>query len=234
MGAGLGALELGCEPVAMTVRDLAQARPAPRAPAPWGMLAAIDLHGCDRVRLADPDSIRRCVPAVIAAIGMRAHGPLAIDRFGDGELEGWSAMQFIETSSITVHADEVWQPLLRRHVLVPDLRSGSRGGGGGHALRRRARRPRALAMTEAVLGVLAGVIGVADTIPYVRDILAGRTRPYRGTWLIWGVLAVVVCLSQRADGASWSLVMAAVQAVLTGSSSCSRCAAARAARARSS
>jgi hypothetical protein len=30
------------------------------------------------------------------------------------------------------------------------------------------------------------------------------------------VLAVVVCLSQRADGASWSLVMAGAQAVLTG------------------
>jgi S-adenosylmethionine/arginine decarboxylase-like enzyme len=72
------------------------------------MLAAIDLHGCDRARLADPDTIRRFVPAVIEAIGMRAHGPLAIDRFGDAELEGWSAMQFIETSSITVHADEVY------------------------------------------------------------------------------------------------------------------------------
>ncbi len=72
------------------------------------MLAAIDLHGCAPGRLADPDSIRRFVPAVIAAIGMRAHGPLALERFGDGELEGWSAMQFIETSSITVHADEVF------------------------------------------------------------------------------------------------------------------------------
>jgi S-adenosylmethionine/arginine decarboxylase-like enzyme len=78
------------------------------SPAPWGMLAAIDVHGCDRDRLADPDTIRRFVPAVIAAIGMRAHGPLALERFGDGELEGWSALQFIETSSITVHADEVW------------------------------------------------------------------------------------------------------------------------------
>jgi S-adenosylmethionine/arginine decarboxylase-like enzyme len=29
-----------------------------------------------------------------------------LERFGDGDLEGWSAMQFIETSSITVHADE--------------------------------------------------------------------------------------------------------------------------------
>jgi hypothetical protein len=65
------------------------------------------------------------------------------------------------------------------------------------------------------LGVLAGVVGVADTIPYVRDTVRGATRPHRGTWLIWGVLAVVVCLSQRADGASWSLVMAAAQAALT-------------------
>jgi hypothetical protein len=72
-------------------------------------------------------------------------------------------------------------------------------------------------MTEIVpvLGVLAGVIGVADTIPYVRDTLRGSTRPHRGTWLIWGVLAIVVCLSQRADGASWSLILAASQAVLT-------------------
>ena len=59
------------------------------------------------------------------------------------------------------------------------------------------------------------LVGVADTIPYVRDTLRGATRPHRGTWLIWGVLAIVVCLSQRADGASWSLVMAGAQAVLT-------------------
>ncbi len=72
-------------------------------------------------------------------------------------------------------------------------------------------------MTEIVpvAGVLAGVIGVADTIPYVRDILRGTTRPHPGTWLIWGVLAIVVCLSQRADGASWSLIMAGAQAALT-------------------
>jgi S-adenosylmethionine/arginine decarboxylase-like enzyme len=73
---------------------------------PWGILAAIDLDNCDRERLADPDVIRAFVPAVIDAIGMTAHGPLALERFGDGELEGWSAMQFIETSSLTIHADE--------------------------------------------------------------------------------------------------------------------------------
>jgi hypothetical protein len=66
-----------------------------------------------------------------------------------------------------------------------------------------------------ILGLAAGLIGVLDTIPYVRDTLRGSTRPHRGTWLIWGVLAVVVSFSQYADGASWSLVMAGVQAVLT-------------------
>jgi hypothetical protein len=73
-------------------------------------------------------------------------------------------------------------------------------------------------MTEVapILGVLAGAIGVADMVPYVRDILRGTTRPHRGTWLIWGVLAFVVYLSQRADGASWSLIMAGTQVVANG------------------
>ena len=73
---------------------------------PWGMLAAIDLHGCDPGTLEDPDYIRSFVAALVDAIEMRAHGPVLLERFGDGELEGWSAMQFIETSSITLHADE--------------------------------------------------------------------------------------------------------------------------------
>jgi hypothetical protein len=72
-------------------------------------------------------------------------------------------------------------------------------------------------MTDAApaFGVLAALVGIADTIPYVRDTLGRSTRPHRGTWLIWAALAVVVCLSQRADGASWSLVMAGTQVVLT-------------------
>lgn len=72
-------------------------------------------------------------------------------------------------------------------------------------------------MTEIapVLGVLAVLVGVADTIPYVRDTLRGATRPHRGTWLIWSTLTIVVCFSQRADGATWSLLMAATQAILT-------------------
>jgi hypothetical protein len=67
-----------------------------------------------------------------------------------------------------------------------------------------------------VLGVLAGLAGIADTIPYVRDTVRGGTRPHRGSWLIWTVLAIIAALSQRADGGSWSVIMSATQAILTG------------------
>ncbi|HEX5900855.1 MAG TPA: hypothetical protein VFY32_15735, partial [Solirubrobacteraceae bacterium] len=73
----------------------------------------------------------------------------------------------------------------------------------------------ALPEVAAMLGVLAGVCAVANTIPYIRDIVRGTTRPHRGTWLVWSVLAIVVYGSQRADGASWSLIMAGAQAMLT-------------------
>jgi hypothetical protein len=73
----------------------------------------------------------------------------------------------------------------------------------------------AVTVLAALLGVLAGLVGVFDTVPYLRDVMRGSTRPHRGTWLIWSALAVVVCLAQWADGASWSLIMLLTQAVLT-------------------
>jgi hypothetical protein len=72
-----------------------------------------------------------------------------------------------------------------------------------------------MAELAPILGVLGGAVGVVDTVPYVRDTVRGTTRPHRGTWLIWGVLAILVSLSQRADGASWSLVLTVTQAILT-------------------
>jgi S-adenosylmethionine/arginine decarboxylase-like enzyme len=92
----------------MSVQTIATAGTNDSAsPTPWGVLAAIDLRDCAVERLADPECIRCFVADLVHGIGMRAHGPTLLDRFGQGELEGWSAMQFIETSSVTVHADEV-------------------------------------------------------------------------------------------------------------------------------
>jgi hypothetical protein len=53
-----------------------------------------------------------------------------------------------------------------------------------------------MTVLAALLGVSAGLVGIFDTVPYLRDVMRGSTRPHRGTWLIWSALAVVVCLAQ--------------------------------------
>lgn len=77
------------------------------APSPWGKSVAINLFNCKRELISNPKIIQKFIRQVIKYIEMRSHGPCYIERFGDGQLEGYSAMQFIETSSITLHADEV-------------------------------------------------------------------------------------------------------------------------------
>jgi uncharacterized membrane protein YidH (DUF202 family) len=66
----------------------------------------------------------------------------------------------------------------------------------------------------AVLGVLSALLAVVDTVPYIRDIRRGTTRPQRATWLIWSVLGVAAFAAQAAGGTNWSLVMIGTQAVL--------------------
>lgn len=74
---------------------------------PWGKSIAIDLTDCEHSRLIDPELLKQFIGEIIPLIGMKAHGPCYVDRFGEGDIEGISAMQFIKTSSITVHLDEV-------------------------------------------------------------------------------------------------------------------------------
>ncbi len=75
----------------------------------WGKSAHINLAGCAHDRLTSAQLLESFVAEMIRKIGMAAHGPCYIDRFGTAEesLEGFSAMQFIETSTITVHLDEI-------------------------------------------------------------------------------------------------------------------------------
>ena len=54
----------------------------------------------------------------------------------------------------------------------------------------------------ALAGLAAAVLSLIDPVPYIRDILRGKTRPHRGTWLIWSVLGATAFASQFADGAT--------------------------------
>lgn len=66
-----------------------------------------------------------------------------------------------------------------------------------------------------ICGVASGVISVVDAAPYIRDTIRGDTKPHRGTWLIWSVLAIVALASQAAQGGGWSVVMIATQVLFT-------------------
>lgn len=67
----------------------------------------------------------------------------------------------------------------------------------------------------AIAGILAGVLQALFYLPYIRDVLAGTTRPHRGSWAIWLTLSVIVLASQRADGGRWSLLVVVTQSVGT-------------------
>ncbi len=67
----------------------------------------------------------------------------------------------------------------------------------------------------AMVGRAAAFLALLDPVPYVRDVLRGRTRPQRVTWFIWSVLAIVTFCAQVGDGATWSVAMAGAQAVST-------------------
>ncbi len=72
----------------------------------WGIVASIDVYGCDPQLISNKEEIRKFIVALVDSIGMVRHGEPMIERFSEGVLEGCSALQFIETSSITIHFDE--------------------------------------------------------------------------------------------------------------------------------
>lgn len=64
-------------------------------------------------------------------------------------------------------------------------------------------------------GLAGGLLGIASTVPYLRDMARGRTVPHRASWLIWSALELVAVASHGADGARWLLLPLAGQAVGT-------------------
>ncbi|PIP15484.1 MAG: S-adenosylmethionine decarboxylase [Candidatus Portnoybacteria bacterium CG_4_10_14_0_2_um_filter_43_36] len=72
----------------------------------WGLLASIDLKFCNHNLTQSPKDIRKFVDEICRRIKMKKYGPLYLKKFGESSLEGYSAIQFIKTSSITVHFDD--------------------------------------------------------------------------------------------------------------------------------
>lgn len=72
----------------------------------WGLVSSVDVYGCNPSFINNPSKIREFIAKLCKKIEMKPYGDSLVERFAEGELEGYSALQFIETSSITMHFDE--------------------------------------------------------------------------------------------------------------------------------
>lgn len=73
----------------------------------WGQTLSLDLRECDKKILTSKKKLTEFPVLLCQKIKMKPYGKPRVERFAEGVLEGYSMMQFIETSSITAHLDEV-------------------------------------------------------------------------------------------------------------------------------
>src|SRR5690348_15648637 len=66
---------------------------------------------------------------------------------------------------------------------------------------------------HSFFGMASGVVGIIAWVPYLRDVMRGKTKPERASFWIWGVLGVIIFSSQWAAGASWSLLLPAMDTI---------------------
>ncbi len=72
----------------------------------WGKLAVINLYECNN-KIRNKKEIKKFIQKLCQLIKMKKVGSTRVKKFGKGDLKGYSAFQFIETSSITCHFDEI-------------------------------------------------------------------------------------------------------------------------------
>lgn len=72
----------------------------------WGLSTMLTVFNCDSQLIKDPGFIADFIQDLVDFIDMESYGDPMIERFGENELYGYSAMQFIKTSSITMHFNE--------------------------------------------------------------------------------------------------------------------------------
>jgi S-adenosylmethionine/arginine decarboxylase-like enzyme len=80
-------------------------RLAPREEAaPWGLMTNLDLYRCNPQSIRDSAKIRHYVVELCELIDMQRFGECQVVHFGrDARVEGYSMVQFIETSLISGH-----------------------------------------------------------------------------------------------------------------------------------
>jgi hypothetical protein len=63
---------------------------------------------------------------------------------------------------------------------------------------------------ELLFATIAGVLGIAGVVPYVRDILLRKTKPERAMWWIYTALFALLFYAQLSAGAHDLLIVTAI------------------------
>ena len=74
----------------------------------WGLSCAFDFKMADKIKISDPNIVKRYIKELCDEINMKMYGETWIEKFAshDERLYGITVLQAIETSSITAHFAE--------------------------------------------------------------------------------------------------------------------------------
>jgi S-adenosylmethionine/arginine decarboxylase-like enzyme len=72
----------------------------------WGMETFVNLYECDRELISDENYVRKYIVELCNFIKMKRYGEPIIEKFGEGDLFGFSFVQLIYTSSLVGHCVE--------------------------------------------------------------------------------------------------------------------------------
>lgn len=70
--------------------------------------------------------------------------------------------------------------------------------------------------TKVIIGAVTVLLSITGHIPYIRDILRGKTKPHIYTWFIWTVLTSLTFVAQFREGAAagaWTTVTTALMSL---------------------
>lgn len=69
----------------------------------WGYSYLLDASGCDLEALTSAETVKAFAKELVEAIDMKAYGEPQVVNFGEGDKEGFTLVQLIETSNICAH-----------------------------------------------------------------------------------------------------------------------------------
>ncbi len=68
---------------------------------------------------------------------------------------------------------------------------------------------------KLTIALIAAALAVVGNIPYLRDVIRGKTEPHAYTWFVWSIVSAVTFFGQLAKGAGVGAIPTAVSESFT-------------------